>query len=261
MGDILATGAGAVKGGFNTAVQRIAFDLRKTRDNEIDAIKRALISAMEHYKYRRFWFNEGSWTMTTTADTSEYGLETTRGNGDGIPKELLQVDNIFIFRNAVSSSDPNNVGTSYELQQRHVDTIRYWIDSTTDTRRPYYYAYHHNKFLLYPTPDDVYKIRIDGMKNLDIPQYQYSSGSWIYSDQDGAVISDSYSSDWLVYADELIRSRAVYSLWANTFDDMNKAAAARDMERQAYEDLVKGTYKRKATGRVRPNLAGSSFYG
>ena len=254
--EISVQGSGATRGTFLTAVERIKAEIhRGSASTSDDFIKRALITAMEYYRWHRFWFNEGTWNLVTTDDLVEYGMETTRGAGDGIPLDMLEIDEMYVFEDPVGSASTSTPRTT-KMKRHSIDDMRVLADSSTGGTRPYFYGWHHETLMVYPAPNDEYRIRIDGLKDLDVPRYQSVGGGWIYGDQDGAPLGDDYVSQWLVYAEELIRSRAKADLYANVFFEDARAATARGEEKDAYDNLARATHKRVSVGHVRPHFGG-----
>lgn len=254
--DILVAGFGSGSGSFTAAVERMKSELHRDRGVEEDYIKRALITAMQYYRWRRFWFNEGSASMTTVKDQSEYGPEIVLGSGDGYPANMLEIDHAFIFRNPVNA-ESTFTDTTWKMVREKTDRLRWWIDSpSANTNYPYYFSYHHRTLLMYPIPDNEYRIRFDFLADLDIPNYRFTGGEWQYFDRDGTELGDDFETPWLEHAEELIRNRAKADIFANVVYDTERAQLARGQERDALRNLKSATHKQLSTGSVRGEFGG-----
>lgn len=255
LNEIVVQGVGQ-GGNFLTAVQRIKEELHRAKQVEEDSIKRALISAIEHYKWTRFHFNEATASMLTQPGVHEYGPADPAGSGNGYPADLLEIDEIQAFRDPVTpEGNPSN--DAYPMERVHFDTMRYWIEASSTGNRPHWYSWYADRFFVFPASAGVqHRLLFDYLADLDHPRAQFVDGAWAYFDRTGAPIEDDYSTPWLDHAEELIRSRAKADLWANVFYSTEKAQVSRGQEMDALRQLGVARHKRLATGSVRPHFSG-----
>lgn len=258
--EIVVEGVGQ-GGNFLNAVQRIKDELHRAKQVEEDSIKRALISAMDHYKWTRFHFNEASESMLTMPGVHEYGPADPVGSGNGYPANLLEIDQVQVFR------DPETPGGSsgndaYPMDRVHFDAMRNWIEASNTGNRPHWYSWYADRFFVFPaSAGGQHRLLFDFVKNLRFPRAQFIGGAWSYFDRStGAPVEDDYSTPWLDHAEELIRSRAKADLWASVFYNTEKAQVSRGQEMDALRQLGVARQKRLATGHVRPHFAGDGYF-
>lgn len=56
---------------LGTMTQRIRDEILRDTDVETNYIKKAIASAIRTYRYHRFWFNEGTFTLSTVDGTQD----------------------------------------------------------------------------------------------------------------------------------------------------------------------------------------------
>lgn len=247
-------------GNWISAVERIKAEITRSRPEDDDYIKRALATRMEFYSTYRFQFNEGHKFLITQPGVFEYDPEDPPGSGTGYPSDLLVIDAVQVFQNAV---DPNSglplSGSrdfAYPMERIDPATIRFWTDNQNDGTRPYFYAFFNNRFFVYPVPDRNYLIRFDYLKDIERPRYQFVNGEWKYFDSTGSPVDDDYSTPWLDHAEELIRSGAKADLFANVFSDEGSVPNARGQEKSALRKLQDHKGRLLSRGRVIPHFGG-----
>lgn len=263
LSEFQVTGVGSA-GNWLSTVERIKRELHRDREVEEDAIKRALISAIQHYKWTRFHFNEKTRSMLTEPNVVEYGKEDPPGSGNGWPADLLEIDDVQVSRDPYDPDNPpqpNYVGSvtayAYPMKRVEFDRMRLWISTSTSGNKPYWYSWYGNRFYVFPPGiNGQYQILFDYLACPDFPKYQFVGGDWQYFDQAGAPIEEDYSTIWLDQAEELIRSRAKADLWANFFYDTERAKVSRGQEADALRELGVARHKRLSTGEVRSHFAG-----
>jgi hypothetical protein len=187
-------------------------------------IDREIVSAIDHYKRKRFWFNEGT-TTSSTAASGEYQAR---------PATILDLDSLRI---TISSG-------TYPLDERHFSTLEQWSTGTTLTGQPTDFAPYKDTFRLYPIPDGIYTLTWAGLLDLGTPSV------------------DADTSAWFTDGEELIRERAKAMVRINVIMDqaaaMERAGLASDPmgcvsfgERSALRELKRATARRTATGKVK----------
>lgn len=259
--DILISGFGSVNGSFNAAVERIAAELHRDRAVEKDYIKRALITAMQYYRWHRFHFNMGQSSMKTKKDKLKYRFESILGAGDGVPKDLLEFDWVFIDRTPVSELENGAQSNLVDMARLHHDEMRVTLQgSNASGSFPYWFSYYDQTMFLFPIPRDEFVVSFEYMRDLDTPSYQFVGGEWQYFDRDGTELSDDYETPWLLHAEELIRNRAKADIFANVIYDSERAQFARGQERDALRNLKKANYHQNATKGVIPTGPFGEFY-
>lgn len=256
LGELTVQGAGFGGNWLNT-VERIKAELHRAKQPEEDAVKRALISAMEHYQWTRFHFNEASESMLTQPGVHEYGPADPVGSGTGYPSNMIEIDQVQVFRDPVNG-DGSTTNFAHPMDRVHFDTMRSWIESTSTGNRPHWYSWYADRFFVFPASSGgQHRLLFDFVKNLRFPRSQFIGGEWFYFDRStGAPVDDDYSTPWLDHAEELIRNRAKADLWANVYYNTEKSRVSRGQEIDALRTLGTARHKRLSTGTVRPHFAG-----
>jgi hypothetical protein len=192
-----------------------------TLDTQID---REIVSAIAHYKRRRFWFNEGT-TTSNTAASVEY---------QAMPTDLLSLDSIRIAQ----GNDP------VPLIERPMSTLEAWGASTTQVGMPSDFAKYKDTVRLFYCPDAIYPLTWAGIIDLGTPS------------------GDSDTSAWFVEAEEMIRERAKAAVSINVIKDADAKGEQRALalagkpclsalEYTAFRELQRETNRRTTTGRIK----------
>ena len=171
---------------LGTMIDRIDGDLKKGGTINT-AIKSAILSAIADYQDEDFWFLEGKQTSATVANQPTIALD----------EEQVEVDVLTI---TVS-------GNEYPLISRTFDWYREVnTNPNTTTGIPTDYAVHQELYYLYPTPNAVYPLTWYGHKILT------------------TLSATTDTNAWMTDAERLIRSRAMFYVYANEFQDPIRAA-------------------------------------
>lgn len=259
--DAAVKGVGAQLGNWNTTVERILAEIHRNRQVDRDAVQRALISAIRHYRWHRFHFNMGRATMLTTVDQLEYGFESFKGAADGVPKDLLEFDWVFIDRTPTSELDNGAANNLVDMARLHHDEMRVTLQgSNASGSFPYWFSYYDQTMFLFPIPKDEFVVSFEYLSDLDTPAYQFVGGEWVFYDSVGTEITDAYANPWLDHAEELIRSRAKAEVLGTVLEDPDGMQIARGVERDALRDLKKANYHQNATKGVIPTGPFGEFY-
>jgi hypothetical protein len=175
---------------------RIAGEINRT--NLTAEIKKAILSAVNYYEKRRWWWNEFVASFSTVAYMESVSLPSTATTGLA---ELLRLD-------------ITQGSSRYQLQ--HIEQDEYHDRQLNDmTGIPTAYTIWQDNIFLSPTPNAVY------------------TGIASYIGTLATLNLDADTNAWTTEAEELIRLHAKKDLYANKIHDM---AMAKDM--QALEDSV-----------------------
>ena len=205
------------------------------------AVKRALISAMRHYRYHHFWFNEGNVEWDTILGKQSY--KPNSGADDDyedntFPTDLLRPVQIYM---QVSDRWHNLRGVT-------MDEIRWNVPTDSTDGYPDEWAWFAEQMWFAPVPNGAYTVRMDYVKDLGIPTYQYESGIWTFyaNEVDSELLYDAYTNAWVVHAEELIRARAKADLFTNYYKDDANTSRAYSLEQVALRELRKQGETKKA---------------
>ena len=203
---------------------RIADELNRT---DLTAqIKKAIISAVEHYERERWWFEEAIVTSVSTTASQNYVT-------DAVISSLASIDKVQITVG----------GSKYNLWRIPYDEFAAAQTSTT-TGQPSNYTQYGDKLYLYPTPGSVYALTISGIQRL------------------ATLSGDSDTNGFTNYCEELIRQRAKADLRCNIILDEKAISESSQLgssgltfmsglERNAYLNAARERDARVMTGRVK----------
>lgn len=198
---------------------RIADEL--ARSDLTSQITSAITTAIEAYQTDRFFFNESrTVTFSTVSGQDFYG---SAANGS-IP-DLLNIDWITILISA---------GNLWPLEYRPPEEIDYDAGNTSSTGQPYDYTYYQQQIRLYPSPNQVWTVRVQGQVLTAIP-----------------ATDDEANNPWMTYGERLIRSRAKMELAMHLLRDDTLAATMRGAETEAFKQLKGRTNRQVSRGRIR----------
>lgn len=206
-----------------------------------DIIARAICEAIRHYNTTRFFFNHGSYDFSTVAGTASYGQETSAGQGDGYPSDMLKIIKFGI----------TETNTYYDLQPVSWDQYRELYSSTSYRGYPSRYSWFGKEIHLDPTPNDVYTATIDYIKDIGTPVPSWNGSAWSYS-VGGSAVSDAYTNDWFTEGVDLIAARSLYYISTQFLQNAEVAAYARAQEREVLNDLMQSSNVSDVTPHPRP---------
>lgn len=195
---------------------RIADEL--SRSDLASQIALAVLSAVQFYERRRFYFNEGRSGTFLTVAAQEFYTSTDLST---IP-DLVSVDSL---RLTISSTE------NYTLTKRayeELDEIN--TGGTVHTGQPVDWAYYAQTIRLYPVPDAVYTIRVSTVRPLT------------------ALSADADTNAWTNDAEDLIRYRAKWDLYSNVIGDVQQATVMSTNEQTALTSLLGVNATRNRTG-------------
>ncbi len=188
---------------------RIAGELN--RSNLTAEIKLAILSAIEYYGKRRWWFNEYSTTLVTVASTEYVAL----------PVDFVEMDSLQLTS-----------GSNYPIKLCSIYDLTMWR-AMSSVGQPTDYCLYQNRIELYPTPNAVFSLPIKYVRSLT------------------ALSADADTNAWITEAEELIRLRAKKDLLANKIHDIGMAKDMQALEDAALYRLESLNTRRTTTGRVR----------
>lgn len=196
---------------YGTMKARIASEI--LRSSWADTfVQNAVLDAIEDFKFTRFRFNVARFRMNTVADKEIYDLPDDLLDGDGnalnTGETLLEIDAMNCrYNDAASSVDPVTDG---------------WLENVTTsntTGQPCFYAFDGTQIRFTPIPDQVYSIRMTGLKQL-------------------ATLTDATDTNaWMVEGAGLIRARAKVRLYRDILRDTAMVANAQAEEDNALRSL------------------------
>lgn len=197
---------------------RIATEL--TRSDLTTQIQQAILSAIDHYKVQKFWFNEAVANSNCTSGVSTLA----------IPTDMLQLDKLELIYN----NFPRTM-----VQRDWATILQFSINTSLLVGIPTDFAYYMDEWWLYPRPNQNFAMRAWYLKELP------------------ALSSSSDSNAWTTSCEELIRSRAKADIEANYLHkDYAVADQGRlsvqgfmcDRELGAYEQLMFANTQRVSSG-------------
>lgn len=199
---------------------RIADEL--DRSDLTAQIKKAIVTAVEFYQRKPFYFTETSFTFSTVVGQEYYGAAANAAIPTSPSIDLLNIN--------VNAGRVDLDKQSFE----YIDSISFL---TTATGQPDMWAYRAEQIRLYPIPNQVYVITAFSIPRLT------------------ALSADTDSNVWTNDAEALIRARAKQDLVANVIRGVDMAeelAMLRDQEIQERSALYSEGASRSATGVITP---------
>lgn len=197
---------------YSQLVDRIILDVARGDTSITDTVKLHVLDAVEHYSTRRFWFNETSGAVTTSASLATYA----------VPADCLEIDHATISIN----------GTKYPLKR----TTYQDIDSRDDGLSfadPYLFAQYAEQLRFYPVPDKTYTVSLTYQKMI------------------ATLSATGDSNAWTTVAQELIRARAEKNIYGFRYKDSEAAQLMQIAEDNALARLEEQTQKHQSTGKIK----------
>ncbi len=191
-------------GTFGSEVNRVINELGRADPSMTAIVEAEFQSAILHYESTRFWFNQGSYTFTTSASLANYTW----------PADFLGPESVMYW----------DSGTKYPLEERNYYSLNE-MDTGQDFSSPVMYALFSQQFRLYPVPQKTYTVVVDYQKKLITLSASTDTNAWV--DQ----------------ASELIRSRVKATLAAGRYKDFDAAQVYHMQEENALDRLLFQTDK------------------
>ena len=197
---------------------RIADEL--SRSDLTSQINLAVLSAIQFYERRRWFFTETrAMTLSTVVGQEFYGVADLAD----IPN-LLRIDGMRI------TVSPTSLYPLIRKPNEYIDEIN--IGDTAYRGIPIYFAWYAQQIRLYPVPTAVYTLRISGVHLLT------------------TLSAPTDTNNWTNDAEDLIRYRAKWDIYANIIGDQDQAQAMKNNEAEALQSLIADNNSRDATGFV-----------
>lgn len=198
-----------------TMKARIATELR--RSDLTAQIAEAITTAIKAYEHERFYWNESREnTFPTVADQQNYGSTDAAFIGN-----ITKIDYVYLL-----------VGdTSHKLIATTLDEMENVISAATSAGQPSEYAWYDEQLWLYPTPPEVWTVRVGAVLDIAEPA------------TDGEL-----NNPWMVKAERLIRSRAKNELFLHVLRDFEMAQAMALAVDEAERQLFVRTTRQTKTG-------------
>lgn len=203
---------------FQTMKARIATEMKR---GELTAsasqVQSAVISAIDFFKRRRFWFNEVHDT-TLSVSTSSVTL----------PASFIIIDSV---KAVIGSRD-------YPLQRRtwhEIDSI----DSGQWTGYPEWYSIHGDQIRSYPPPNDTYVYKLSGVVELT---------------EISANASAAATNSWMTDAEEMIRCQAKGYLFRDEVRNFTIADIFFREAQRVYRELNRENRAKLSSNRIRPTM-------
>lgn len=182
-----------------------------SRDFTTAQVQAAILTAIEHYQTKRFWFNEDVATLATVASQNYVALPT-----DFIEEDALEI----------------TVGSSkYKLDKKMYSEILEW-DRSTSTGQPQMYAYYKDRFRFFPVPGSIYTLTLHYIKKL--PE----------------LVSSSDNNSWTNECEELIRLRVKKDLYIIA-RNVKAAQDMGALEQQALSKIESLNFRKVSTGNIK----------
>lgn len=197
---------------YGTMQARIAREVNRT--DLAAEIRDAIQSAIQHYESTRFWFNEKSQSVSTSAGNPWVD----------VPADFVTADELTVQLNQ----------RAYQLQRwSFADLDEIDTSGATVLGQPIGYALFGERFRIYPVPDAVYSITVAYLSRL------------------GALSADSDTNAWMTDAEQLIRARAKWELALHRTMDETMVAAMERAEARALSVLQSRSARNLGAGYMR----------
>lgn len=227
---------------WQTIKQAILEEADKPNDGEL--VERAMCEALRFMRALRFWWNEDIGTITTVADQTEYDL----------PTDFLSIIGKAYY---INSGDTNSKRVMYERTVDWIEDFRYdgfdW-DSMAMSGPPQFYTIRESKMLILPVPStsgDTVEFRY--VKDLGTPIEKYDGTAWTtYQSNGTTAMTTTFSNAWFVIGRDMLKHRALYTLYDNFYKDDGLAQKHLGKYLEALQRIRGQFTRRRATRSVRP---------
>lgn len=214
-------------------VQRVRDEVIRNTSVDETYARKAIVTAIRHYRYHRFWFNQSVFSMVTADGDQEY--TAIASGSDGYPRDLISIDRLTL------TDDESLV----PLEKVSIQLLREMDSSASHEARPSHWAFHRETLIFYPTPDAVYTITGDYVRELTVSdpglgtvyapgiKASYVSGAWTFTDIDDEPLTDDCTFAWFDEGEELIRAKAKSLIYGEVLRD-SKAASEQELLAELY---------------------------
>lgn len=199
--------------------------LKSEIDDDLDggvsaaAIANAINRAIAFYDDECLWFTDArDVVFNTIADQAIYTADDDTDIGRIIkPRHAYITDNNTIY--------DLNRGRAHEYE-----------NANDASGRPTQYAFQSGSFWLYPTPDNIYSVRVRA--HVKVP---------------GPSTDDEANNEWMTFGFQLIRYHALVDLCGNKLRWIDGAANWNAMRQQELLTLRRKTDVLRSTGQIKPS--------
>ena len=203
---------------FGTLRDQIEDELQ--RSDLSTQIAGAIKQAVDFYSRKRFWFNEGRWTISAVASQEYYGLPLIR-----------EVDVVTLWP---------TTSNHYTLNRRTWEWVEQNNSTTSYEGRPTDFCVYSTQLRLYPTPNDSYRIDLAGTRAFE--ELSATGDTNVFMEQ----------------AYELVKHRAKKKVLVDRIrgpEAIEEAMAQSELERQELVALFEETTLRRSTGKLQSDKA------
>ena len=206
---------------FATIKARIASEMHRGElSASASAVQAAVLSAIDCYKRRRFYFNEFNDEVATCSSSATYMSLNRFSVGS------LDIDSVKMI---ITNRDyPLSKATWNQLDS---------VDAGQFYGYPDYFAIHADKFRFYPPPNAEYEVKVSGVKELT---------------EISANAAGSATNAWVDDAEEMIRYKAKANLFRDHLRDYNSAERFEMEAQRSYRELRKEVIAKTSAGKLRP---------
>ena len=226
-------------------------DILETIDkpNDSSLVERSLCETLRFLRTVRFWWNESTFKIYTTANLGEYDL----------PQDFLGFIGKVFHKEITVSGDTTTEGAKRELVPRTMDWLeayRYtneeW-DASLAAGRPLFYSLSESKLWLSPIPDsDGDEVSARYLRDLGTPQEVYSGSAWsVYAPNTETAIASTFSHAWFKEGYDILKHRCCYNLYQDIYKDQENAQAHLQKFLEAMDRVRSETSRRKAARELR----------
>lgn len=195
---------------------RINLDILNRSDLTAETV-RAINATIRRYERTRFFFNESSTALTTSASVSSIAIPTAFFSFD-----YLRID--------YQSS------ASYELTRTTMDDILEMRAGAQAHGLPTHFAVYGTQFELFPIPDSAWTVTAHGIHQLTQLTAQSQTAT---------------TNDWFSAAEDLIVYGATKLMWSTVLRNAQEATVYAALEREALAMLESNTEQR-ILDKIRP---------
>jgi hypothetical protein len=220
---------------------RVSEQLKRTTEDHQTQALMSVIDAMGEYVDKQFWFNETTGYLEIYPDQFSYARmpETPVADTGYFPADLLMPKRPWVRGYVGDPVDEKFEDLDYPLKNKTTDYTHYYRGARNRIARPWAYAFFADKMELVCNPDRRYRMRLDYVKDLGVPIYRLVGGVWTFFEPDGTTVLDTatWTNDWIKHAEPMLRFYAKYLMYANIYDDFEKAAIQERLANEEFRSL------------------------
>lgn len=193
------------------------------RSDLTSQIKRAIVSAIDHYSRERFWFNETTFEVSLSASQASYGSA-----------DAAQIAQLVLIDSVRLTVNSNSTYTLIPRDWAYIESVE---SNTNYTGDPTDYVYYKQELRFYPTPYTARTVRVAGVtKDLTV----------------SLSASDTATNYWTGFAPDLIKARARFLLFRDVIRSPDEAQIQKSAETEELSALKAETTRRTSSNHIRP---------